>query len=432
MRLSSAAPLSLTRAMQAFQVMRMGVVVAVSVLLAKTELSTVEIGQYEMLLYWGTTLTFFWVSGLSQAMPPVQHQWRDAGFFRVAFLLFQALALLIVVLAWAVDDWLVPALTGVDEVPFIRLYGLFLALNIPTIVLEQFYLIQGRARSLLFWGFLTHSAYLLALITPVWMGYGLYGGISGLVVLAMLKWAWTLYTLRLDAGIRHGWQLAIAYLSYAKPLVANVLVGSLVLLFDSWLVGFVYQSEAVFAVYRYGSRELPLATALVSGLSMAMLPLLSTRQPDAEAVLRRQTARLMHLLFPLTIVLLFLTDLLFPLVFNDDLAPASPLFKIYLLLTATRVLMPNVVALAYGYSRVLLWAGLTELAVKMALGWAFIHLWGLPGLALSVLIAYAVEKLFIMAHLERSGIRTTAWLDLRTYLVYVAALYVAYAFSASL
>lgn len=424
--------LTLTGAMQAFQVMRMGVVLAVSILLTKTGLSALEIGQYEMMLYIGTALTFFWVSGLSQAIPPVQIKWQESGFFRVAFLVFQVLALLVMGVGFLMEDWLVPGLTGVGHVPSIRLYGLFLVLNIPTFVLEQYYLVRGQALSLLRWGVLIHTGYLLALLIPIWMGYGLSGGVSCLVVLAFMKWLWALFTLRHDAPVQYPWRQVADYLVYSFPLVINVLIGSMVLIFDNWLVGYVYQSEEVFALYRYGSRELPLATALVSGLSMAMLPALSAKQPGAMTTLRRQTTRLMHLLFPLTIILLFAADGLFPWVFNADFASAAPLFKIYLLLLATRVLMPNVVALALGHARVLLLASLLELVVKVALGWVFIHWWGLPGLALSVLIAFAVEKLVIAAHLERSGIKTAEWLDMGTFLLYVGALYTAYALSASL
>jgi hypothetical protein len=41
--------------------MRLGAVVLTSILLAKSSLGIAEIGGYELLLYIGTTLTFFWV-----------------------------------------------------------------------------------------------------------------------------------------------------------------------------------------------------------------------------------------------------------------------------------------------------------------------------------------------------------------------------------
>jgi hypothetical protein len=50
--------LNSTLAMQMYQVMRTGSAVLTGVVLAKSTLSTAEIGQWEMLLYVGTTLTF--------------------------------------------------------------------------------------------------------------------------------------------------------------------------------------------------------------------------------------------------------------------------------------------------------------------------------------------------------------------------------------
>jgi O-antigen/teichoic acid export membrane protein len=80
-------------------------------------------------------------------------------------------------------------------------------------------------------------------------------------------------------------------------------------------------------------------------------------------------------------VLLFLSKPLFPVVFNPDFEAAAPLFNIYLLLTASRVLLPNALVLAGGRPGIILQVGMVEVCVKVALGWLFIHLWGLPGLA---------------------------------------------------
>jgi len=55
-----------TRALQLFQVMRQGAVLLGSVLLAKSGLATSDIGVYELLLYIGTILTFFWVNGVKR------------------------------------------------------------------------------------------------------------------------------------------------------------------------------------------------------------------------------------------------------------------------------------------------------------------------------------------------------------------------------
>ena len=144
--------------------------------------------------------------------------------------------------------------------------------------------------------------------------------------------------------------------------------------------------------------------------------------------MKTKTRRLFHLLFPLTIALLFLTRPLFPLVFNPDFAASAPLFNIYLLLTASRVLLPNTVVLANGRPQAILAVGLAELAVKIALGFLFIRWWGLAGVAWSAVLAFWVEKIGLVWFLEkRLDVRTGRWLDWRWYLAYTVALFFAYA-----
>ena len=63
--------ISTTRALQIFQLQRLGAVVFTSILFAKSGLAVEEIGAYEMLLYIGTMFTFLWVNGLLQGIPPV-------------------------------------------------------------------------------------------------------------------------------------------------------------------------------------------------------------------------------------------------------------------------------------------------------------------------------------------------------------------------
>ena len=147
-----------------------------------------------------------------------------------------------------------------------------------------------------------------------------------------------------------------------------------------------------------------------------MRPVRGTEAHKTEglAELKRQSLRLMHWLFPVTIVLLFVSKPLFPLLFNPDFAASAALFNIYLLLTASRVLLPNAIVLAQGQPNVIFGVGLAELAVKIGLGFWLIAWFGLPGVAWSVVLAFWVEKLGLIWFLEKKcGVRTSDWLDRR-------------------
>ncbi len=210
-----------------------------------------------------------------------------------------------------------------------------------------------------------------ALYVPVMLGFGLYGGFLALTVLSAFKLAWTAGLVAAMGKPVFRTDLIRQYLHFSAPLMLNVLVGNFIVVFDSWLVGWFYRDESVFAIFRYGSREFPLATALATALGVALIPRLTEDMPAGLAELKSKSGRLMHLLFPLTIVMLFVSTPLFPLVFNADFAASAPLFNIYLLITASRVLLPNAIVLAKGAPRAIFWVGMVELAVKITLGFLY-------------------------------------------------------------
>lgn len=425
--------ISTTRALQIFQVMRLGAVVLTSILLAKSGLDMAGIGSYEMLLYMGSTLTFFWVNGLLMGMPAVYAGLGDTdrkAFVFNNFLVFCAISAGLFLLLFLGESAVTPLLTGQVEVPHFRLFCLYLLFNLPSFPVEYYYLLKEKPLHIIGWGAATFGLHVVALYVPVITGYGLQGGFTALAVLSVVKFLWTAGLVVRYGKIRLRTDLIRKYLVFSAPLTLNVLVGNFVILFDAWLVGWYFRDEVTFAIFRYGSREFPLATALATALGTAMIPLLTTDLKTGLAELKKRSGRLMHLLFPLTIVLLFLTAPLFPLVFNPDFAASAAVFNVYLLITASRVLLPNAIILAQGVPKVIFWVGMVELIVKVALGFLFVHWWGLQGVAWSAVLAFWIEKIGLMWYLEKKcGIRTGDWLDGRRYLAYVAALMAAFMIS---
>ncbi len=416
--------------MQIFQVMRVGAVVLTSILLAKSRLSLAEIGVYETLLYLGTVAAFFWVNGLLQGLTPVYARLDEAGrkrFIFNSFLVFCAIALGLFAVLILGKSVMLPLLTGRPDVAFFPLFCGYLLLNLPSLPVEYYYLLRNRPAYIIAWGAVTFGLQIAALFLPVQLGYGLEGGLWALLVLAGLKWLWA-------SGLVWYWgewaldrPLLRQYLWFSWPLILNTLVANLTPLFDNWLVGWWYHDDATFALFRYGSRELPLATALATALGTAMIPRLVADPEAGMAEMKTRSRRMFHTLFPLTIVLLFFSDELFPLVFNPEFAGSALIFNIYLLRTASRVLLPNSIVLAKGEARIILWISVLEFLVKIALSLVFIRFWGLAGVAWAGVLAFWVEKAGLMWYLEaRLGVRTGEWLDWRWYLFYSLLLYATY------
>ena len=147
--------LSTTRALQIFQVQRLGAVILTSVLFAKSGLPVTDIGAYEMLLYIGTMFTFLWVNGLLQGIPPVYAQLdEDArkAFIFNNFLVFCCLSALLFLILVAGQSWMVPFLTGQPELPYYTLFCTYLLLNVPSFPVEYIYLLREQPRQIVVWG----------------------------------------------------------------------------------------------------------------------------------------------------------------------------------------------------------------------------------------------------------------------------------------
>jgi O-antigen/teichoic acid export membrane protein len=415
--------------------MRLGTAILTGVILAKSGLSVEEIGAWEMLLYLGTILTFFWVAGLLQGIAPVYAKLDEEerkSFVFNHFLLFCGISFALFVLMWAGEQWMAPALTGLDQVPYFKWFAVYLLFNLPSFPVEYWYLLQEKPRSIVLWGIVSFGIYLLALVLPIYVGMGLEGGIKALVMLSIGKWLWAAGMTLRHGKFKPGTVLILQYLAFCAPLMLSNVVSNLLMLFDNWLVNWHFSDPGIFAVYRYGAREFPLATALVSALGTSLIPQLVANQETGLGELKRKTRRLMHLLFPLTIGLIFFSRPLFPLVFNPDFADSAGLFNIYLLTLASRILLPASVALAKGDSRSIFWVSIVELVFKFILGFWFIQWWGLPGLAFSVVISFWVEKIGLIWILEQKHrIRTSEWLDWKWYMGYCVALFGAYWLSQS-
>ncbi|MBL7825381.1 MAG: polysaccharide biosynthesis C-terminal domain-containing protein [Saprospiraceae bacterium] len=426
MRFSFSRTLDTTMALQLFQVMRLGSAVFSGIMLAKSGLPTATIGTWETLLYLATTFSFFWVNGLMQGIPAVYaklaEQEKKALIFN-SFLVFCAIACLVYLILLLGENWVVPALTALEKVPYFQWFALYLLLHLPTFPVESYYLVKQKPRAIIYWGCFSFGMHLVALGAPLWAGWGLEGSIQGLVIFSAVKFLWAFAVVIRFGDFRLDLSIIVTFIMFCIPLMMTHVVSNLMLLFDNWLVGWHFKDASVFAIYRYGAREFPLATALVSALGASLVPLLAVDLNTGLETLKRKTRRLMHLLFPLTILLLLISEDLFRYVFNTELAGGAFLFNIYLLTLPSRMLLPASIVLSKGDSRSIFVVSIFEMCIKMMLGFLFIRWWGLPGLAWSVVLAFWVEKLGLIVVLKRKyGIAAREWIDWKWYVAYVALL----------
>ena len=217
----------------------------------------------------------------------------------------------------------------------------------------------------------------------------------------------------------------------ALPLILYAILGGLLPAFDGWLVGYLFEGdEEMFAVFRYGAQELPLALALTNAFSNVMVVEVAADIKRALPLIKARSLRLFHLLFPLSILLMLLSPLLFPLIFNADFSKSVPVFQVYLFVIISRLVFSSTLMIGLKANSTLTWIGGLELLVNIGCSFYLGQKLGLVGIALGTLIAFSFEKVMQCIYLSRKhGISPKEYLDFRWFFGYSALLLCAFLLS---
>ena len=395
--------LSNVKALQLFQLLRQGAAILISILFTKNLLPTQEIGTYEMLIYIGTTLSFFWVSGFLQGMLPIYPKLqpnKQARFFFMAYLLYTGLSLLLAGLLWFGQSWIIQAMVGQESLPYFGLFCLYLLFNLPSFLVEYIYLLKNQGTKIVSFGVFAFGGQVVAVLLPLLWGYGLEQSFQCLVYLALAKHLWLAILLWKYAVAKLETSLFREYLVLSLPLVAYAFLAGFASFLDQWLVAWYYEGdEELFAVFRYGARELPLATALSAAFSAALIPEISKDPDQGIKSLRQKSLKLFHILFPLTIFILLISEWAFPLVFNPDFQESAFVFNIYLLALASRLMFPQTILIARKETGIILKVSIIEVLLNIVLSYLFIQYWGLLGVAYATVLVFLAEKIMLAGYL---------------------------------
>lgn len=423
--------LSNVNALQWFHVLRQAALILTSIILAKSALSTEAIGHWELLLYIGYTLSFFWISGLVQGMltmyPKLEETNRKIFIFNV-YILFLVISLLLFIVLFWVRGPVIYLLTRHQEIPHLTLFSIFLALNLPVFLLENLYLLHNRPKSILSFGIFSALGQVFCVAVPVWVGEGIGGGVAGLALLAAVRHFFLLQFVFKNSIIRWSAMLCKRLVKLSLPLMGYSVLGGFQAAFGSWLVAYFYPGdEPRFAIYRYGAQELPFAIAITSAFGAAMLPEIAKNLPQALQEIRRKSLRLFHWLFPATIIIMLSSKFIFPIVFRDAFSESVPIFNIFLLISATRMVFSRTVLVGLEANKVVLWVSAVELAAFVVLGFALGSYFGLIGIAAATLAVFTLEKILLCGLLyKRFGVGVGAYTDLQWLVIYTGLILAAY------
>lgn len=425
----------LVRASQLAQGLRQLVLIGLALLLPRLSgLVRADIGLWEQFQYIGYVLGFAWLAGLGQAYlaEVKQGSVQAAGqLSRLVMYISLGASLAIGLLLIGLEAPLLHFLSGQRQLPGWLYYLIFLLTHWPYLMYEQVLIAQGRAKRLLLVALLSNSALALAILLPLLLGYAWQVALSCLCLVALLKALLLLVDRRLwweehqaeEAPLVPSTRpSATRLLGIALPLMGYAALGTLVVSFDPWLVNYWYAGDAdQFAIYRYGTRELPLLVAVTNGINQAVLPALVANREQGLTQLKASTLRLMHLIFPLLLLLLLTSPWWWAPLFTDRFTAALPLFQVFVLVGVSRVISPIVVLTAMGHRKALLGIGLLELVLNIALSYWLLSYFGLIGIVWATVIVYTLDKLLAAYYLyRREGISLGQYCDWRILLGYAA------------
>jgi O-antigen/teichoic acid export membrane protein len=417
--------------LQFFQLLRFTTFLIISIVFAKSHLTRDQIGSWEMFLFVASLLSFFWVTGIIQSLLPLYH--RNRTYRRMgenengkspelfnAFLLLCFFSILFFIIGQSVKDS-VSVFHFTGNVPYFNLLLLYLLLSNPVCLIEYIYLLNNRSHRIIQYGLITFTAQLILILAPVLAGKDYLWSVYGLLAITGVRWIWLIILLRRYTEIRISFEFMKEHLYLGLPLILTSLISGSAQYIDGIIVSTVYQDPSTFAIFRYGAKEFPLVLMLANGLSNAMLPEFSTRTQMKESLakIKAKSRRLMHLLFPSSMLMLLFAEWIYPRMFAPEFIKSAGIFMIYILLIIPRLVFPQTIVIGRKKTHITLIAAIIELAINIPLSIYLAKGYGAVGVALATFIVYTLEKIFLAGYVWiKMKIKPSEYIPLKIYAVY--------------
>lgn len=419
--------------LQSVQLLRFTTFFIISIVFTKSQLTWAEIGEWELFLFIASLLSFFWVNGIIQSLLTLfnrNRSFRNLGdatkrkspeIFN-SFLLLVFFSLLVVLIFIPVKSVL-PSLQLKNSIPYFDLLLWYILLSNPVALIEYIYLLNNRSYRILQYGVYTNTAQLVLVLVPIILGMDVLWAIYGLFIVVIARWVWLLVLLRRYTIMEFSWSYIKEQLRIGAPLILTILISGSAQYIDGIIISAKYSDPGVFAMFRYGAKEFPLALLLANGLSNALLPNFATREGmrDALETLKKKSGRLIDIIFPLTMVLMFFARWLYPRLFNPEFTRSADVFLVYLLLTIPRLVFPQTIIIGRKKTHVTLIVALVEIVVNIPLSLALIPHYGVVGVALATFMVYSLEKVYLIIYVwKKMKIKPSQYIPMAKLLIYSA------------
>ena len=390
------------RTLQISGLLRFTFIFLQGILLVQAGVPILVVGQLELIFFVANFMQFFWQNGAHRAMMSWKTGSERVGAAGAIFgaMHIQAVlgtALLMIIALLPIGDQYAFLLTPRN------LFSLatYVFFSIPVGAIVYVYLVNNKLRRILWYTGLTYGVQVGLILWTLISNYSVDLLLALLAVFAFVRW---LAVLLLGAWFRHGtpgWRSTWAFFIFAIPLVLHAFYSGIMDYVDGWIVSLFF-GEEMFAYYRFGARELPLNAMLIGGLVTGMVHQFQQARGKVDnSRLKEETARMIKVLMPFNCVLVLVSPLIYPLLYNDDFILSARIFNIYALTLLSRIVLNQVYCYVDHRNWILTWSTAGEIVLNIILSLVLMRWLGLPGIPIATVIAYAVQKSFLIFYVQK-------------------------------
>jgi len=388
--------------LQFFNALRQMAVLLGSIAIARSSLTLEEVGTFETLQFLNFLFTFVWYSALFTAYLRRTGEESSVRVLNSAFpLVFMLLvsAVLGGAILFSGHFWLSFSGLNLSNDAF-AYFIIYVIVQIPIFFLPAMLMVWEEKILSTVFSFLYFSVFAIFFLGYYFFGEGLDQLLLGLSSLHFIFLMGTFAALVKVKNIT--FQLHVNFIkewiSSSLPLMLYSFLGSLAFLFDNWWINYWYDDKEVFAIFRYGARELPFVQTFIITLGSGMVYHLAKNPNHALESLKTKTSKVLKWLGPLALLLTLISPFVFQWVYGQAFKESAFIFNMYLLILFSRLLYSQTLVLAWGNNKILVGITFVELIINVLLSILWIETLGIWGVVLATLIAFFVEKISLMIY----------------------------------
>lgn len=415
------------KAFHFFSITRQFGTLIISIVLSKSAIGLGFIGNYEILLFIGTTFTFFISQGFLDAFNLLFDTTNKKTLYSVYFFSIITSVVLTGFLI-GLEAPILKFLTTSPKADFYLLFCIHLFFDFNTWLIPIFLLRKGYRRILTAYAIVANGLWILAVSIPAILDWNPQLIFIGLISVSILKQFFLISILIKNASFYIDWDWGKKWVKKSIPFMGYALLGGLHLIADNWMVGHYFPgNKEIFAIFRYGARELPLSIVLTAAFSTASIPLLQQKTAHSLVEFKKKSLQLIHLFFVFAFCSMLFAKQLFAVFYGPAFELSAHIFGIYLLVIVSRLLIIKPLIMTQNLNHWLVPIAISELLINVTLSYLLVPILGITGIAWGTVVAYSYEKIFMIVLLQvKTKVSIRQYLSVPLLAIYSAIMIISY------